>query len=74
MGRCTPCTGEGVCCTAVVRTMHGYGSLRHSKYKTMEMHLLENRKRIQMKLPDLEKSLEVVKMLQEKQVSAGVVS
>jgi len=36
----------------------------------MELHLLENRKRIQQKLPDLEKSLAVVKMLQKKKVRA----
>lgn len=46
----------------------------HSKYKTMELHLLENRKRIQMKLPDLEKSLEVVKMLQAKKEAAETLS
>lgn len=61
-------------CTAVVRTRHWLIPHCRSKYKTMEMHLLENRKRIQMKLPDLEKSLEVVKMLQEKQVRNAVVS
>ncbi|CAE7857274.1 VBP1 [Symbiodinium sp. KB8] len=40
----------------------------------MELHLLENRKRIQMKLPDLEKSLEVVKMLQAKKEAAETLS
>jgi len=34
----------------------------------MELHLLENRKRIQTKLPDLEKSLAVVNMRQKKKV------
>ena len=72
---CTRCTGTALAHsgTAVVRTLATLLPAHLlSKYKTMELHLLENRKRIQMKLPDLEKSLEVVKMLQAKKVGVAV--
>eukprot|EP01138_Halocafeteria_seosinensis_P014831 gb/GECG01015141.1/.p1 GENE.gb/GECG01015141.1/~~gb/GECG01015141.1/.p1 ORF type:complete len:209 (+),score=31.91 gb/GECG01015141.1/:1-627(+) len=39
----------------------------HSKYKLMESHLLENRKRVNGKLPDIDQSLEMIYVLKDKQ-------
>ncbi|CAH1401985.1 unnamed protein product [Nezara viridula] len=39
---------------------------QHSKYKFMEFHLLSKRRRLKVQIPDLERSVDMIKMLSKK--------
>lgn len=40
---------------------------QHSKYKFMEMNMIARKRRLRQQLPDLQKSLEMIKILQEQE-------
>lgn len=40
---------------------------QHSKYKFMEMNMMARKRRLRQQLPDLQKSLEMIKVLQEQE-------